>query len=74
MKKELLLPLAFLLMLFSCSPRNGQVLPFEYEDIFIGASDSLFNLELLFVAATPDYLIFEAEFINQSESPIELKR
>ena len=73
MKKYILL-LVLPILIFACSPRTGSVIYEEPEDLIIGVADSLYNLELFFVAATPDYLIFEAEFINYSSQDILLKR
>lgn len=73
--KNYLLLLVFPLLIFACSPRTGSIIyEEEPEDIIIGVADSLNNLELFFVAVTPDYLVFESEFINYSDENILLKR
>ena len=75
MKKALLILPLLVFILFSCSPRMNPGLLEEPQDVYIGSTDSTtFNLEMLFVAATPEYLIFEAEFINQSPEEMLLKR
>lgn len=76
MLKKILFPLIAVLLFTACSPRMNTGFSSDemLYDIYVGATDSLFNLELLYIAATDDYLIFETTFINLSEEPIELKR
>jgi len=75
MKKALPFLFGFSLLLLSCSPKFNPGAFEEPEDVFIGASDSTtFDLEMLFVAATHDYLILEARFINLSEDELTLER
>lgn len=59
-------------MLFgACSINNYQQL--DESPLAIGVRDSLFNLEMLYVGATPDYLIFEIDFQNISEDTLALQ-
>jgi len=73
MKKYLLL-LVFPLFIFACAPRTGAVLYEEPEDVIVGVADSLYNLELFYVATTPEFLVFESTFINHSDEEMLLQR
>ena len=72
MVRNLLLGIFFSLMLGACSINNYQNL--DESPLAVGVRDSLFNLEMLYVGATPDYLIFETSFQNKSEDTLLLQR
>lgn len=71
MVKNILFCLSISLLLGSCSINNYQNL--DESPLAIGVRDSLFNLEMLYVGATPDYLIFETSFQNKSEDTLFLQ-